>query len=154
MLHQQTSHFTGTQNGNVAVGEVGDFHLGQLLKLEGELDGEIVATAIFYRSADTLYGRYWGASVQINALHFETCYLQGIEYCIQNGIKRFNPGTQGEHKISRGFSPASTWSAHWLLHDGFASAIGEFLDEEQRHIDRYMDVVGEHLPYKNSERQQ
>ena len=64
----------------------------------------------------------------IDALHFETCYYQGIEYCIESGKAVFEPGTQGEHKIARGFSPVATWSAHWLRHPEFASAIGAYLE--------------------------
>ena len=65
-----------------------------------------VAAAVFYRGPDTLYGRYWGSTSHYDSLHFETCYYQGIEYCIAHGISRFEPGTQGEHKVSRGFSLA------------------------------------------------
>ena len=59
-----------------------------------------IAAAIFFRSADALYGRYWGAAAEFHSLHFETCYYQGIEYCIQHGLARFEPGTQGEHKVA------------------------------------------------------
>ena len=76
--------------------------------------GEPVAAAVFFRSADTLYGRYWGAEADYHSLHFETCYYQGIEFCIEHGLQRFEPGTQGEHKIARGFEPALTWSAHCI----------------------------------------
>jgi len=70
--------------------------------------GEAVAVAVFFRSADTLYGRYWGADADYHSLHFEACYYQGIDYCIANGLATFEPGTQGEHKIARGFEPALT----------------------------------------------
>ena len=73
-----------------------------------------VAAAVFFRSADTLYGRYWGAEADYHSLHFETCYYQGIDYCIEHGLARFEPGTQGEHKLARGFEPTLTWSAHWI----------------------------------------
>ncbi len=92
---------------------------------------------------------YWGADANYNALHFETCYYQGIDYCIDRGIRRFEPGTQGEHKISRGFVPVNTWSAHWLAQLEFSDAIGQFLKEESRHVDHYIDVVNEHSPYKD-----
>jgi predicted N-acyltransferase len=68
-----------------------------------ELQGTPIATAIFFRGGDTLYGRYWGAAAEFHSLHFETCYYQGIEYCIEQGLRRFEPGTQGEHKVPRGF---------------------------------------------------
>ena len=107
-----------------------------------------VAAAVFFVGGDTLYGRYWGAAGHYNALHFETCYYQGIDYCIEHGLSRFEPGTQGEHKISRGFVPCPTWSAHWLAHPQFLSAIGTYVEEEARHIDRYMRAVDSHSPYR------
>ena len=119
-----------------------------ILVILAEKDEHPVAAAVFYESNTTLYGRYWGSDGYYDALHFETCYYQGIDYCIENGIQRFEPGTQGEHKISRGFTPVNTWSAHWLAHPQFASAIERYLDEEGRHVDRYMDAVDEHTPYK------
>jgi uncharacterized protein len=113
-----------------------------------ERNKEPIATAVFYRGADALYGRYWGCNTDINALHFETCYYQGIDFCIRHGIRRFEPGTQGEHKISRGFSPVTTWSAHWLAHPEFFSAIGRYLDEEHDYIERYIEAVGQHSPFR------
>jgi predicted N-acyltransferase len=107
-----------------------------------------VAVAILFRGEDTLYGRYWGSSGDYHSLHFETCYYQGIEYCIANGIARFEPGTQGEHKIARGFVPTEVWSAHWLSNPRFAAAIDRYLDNERVHVDQYIDVVHEHAPYR------
>lgn len=108
-----------------------------------------VAAAVFWESETTLYGRYWGSDGHFDALHFETCYYQGIEYCIETGKALFEPGTQGEHKISRGFAPVSTYSAHWLAHPEFASAIERYLDAEGQHVDRYIDAVDAHTPYKS-----
>jgi len=117
-----------------------------------EKDERPVAAAVFWDSETTLYGRYWGSDGHYDALHFETCYYQGIEYCIETGRQIFEPGTQGEHKISRGFSPQTTWSAHWLAHPEFADAIERYLDEEGRHVDRYVDAVDAHTPYKSGEK--
>jgi predicted N-acyltransferase len=110
---------------------------------------ELVAVAICFRSDTVLYGRYWGASKFIDSLHFETCYYQGIDYCIEQGLQVFEPGTQGEHKISRGFVPAETWSAHWLSHPQFAAAVDDYLERERTHIESYIDSVGAHVPYRN-----
>ena len=110
-----------------------------------------VAAAVFFVSPDTLYGRYWGSSADYNALHFETCYYQGIDYCIEHGISRFEPGTQGEHKVSRGFTPATTQSAHWLAHPEFLAAIGDYVEEEGRHVDRYMEAVNSRSPYRRDD---
>ena len=107
-----------------------------------------VAVAILFRSDDTLYGRYWGSSGDYHSLHFETCYYQGIDYCIRHGLQRFEPGTQGEHKIARGFVPQPVWSSHWLSDTRFAAAVDRYLDREREHIDQYMDVVEDHVPYR------
>ncbi len=122
-----------------------------ILVVLADKDEEPVAAAVFFESEDILYGRYWGSNGHYDALHFETCYYQGIDYCIKTGKQVFEPGTQGEHKISRGFSPETTWSAHWLAHPEFADAVSRYLDEEARHVDRYMDVVESRSPYKTME---
>jgi len=111
------------------------------------LDTEPVAVAIFFRGADTLYGRYWGATDNFHSLHFEACYFQGIDYCIEHGLKHFEPGTQGEHKIARGFAPAKTWSAHWIADPQLARAIATHAAQERTAVDRYVESVNEHLPF-------
>jgi predicted N-acyltransferase len=107
-----------------------------------------IAAAVFFAGADVLYGRYWGSDAHYDALHFETCYYQGIEYCIEHGLQRFEPGTQGEHKIARGFTPVPTYSAHWLQHPEFFDAIGKYLNQEAEHIESYMQAVDDHSPYR------
>lgn len=123
----------------------------RILVVFAEQAGSAVAAAVFFESAQTLYGRYWGSDAHVDALHFETCYYQGIEYCIETGKAVFEPGTQGEHKIARGFAPAATWSAHWLRHPEFASAIGAYVSAEARQVDRYMQLVDAHSPYRRSD---
>ena len=115
-----------------------------------EFESAPIAAAVFFESDEALYGRYWGSDGHFDALHFETCYYQGIDYCIETGKQVFEPGTQGEHKISRGFSPATTCSAHWLAHPQFSNAIEDYLHEEGRHVDRYIEAVDAHSPYKDS----
>ena len=110
--------------------------------------GEAVAVAIFLRGEDTLYGRYWGSSGNYHSLHFETCYHQGVEYCIREGLARFEPGTQGEHKIARGFRPAPVWSAHRLAHPAFAQAVAAYLARERQQIEGYLQAAGEHVPFR------
>ena len=119
-----------------------------ILVVLAEQRGVPIAASVFFRGADTLYGRYWGSDGHYDALHFETCYYQGIEHCIQHGLAIFEPGTQGEHKISRGFVPATTYSAHWLRHPQFFDAIARYLEEEGEHVERYMDAVEQHTPYR------
>jgi len=123
---------------------------GSVAVVIAERERQPIAAAVFYRGLDTLYGRYWGSDAHYNALHFETCYYQGIDYCIENDIATFEPGTQGEHKISRGFTPVTTWSAHWLARPEFLAAIGEYLDAEGEHIDHYIEAVRGHTPYRRN----
>jgi hypothetical protein len=106
-----------------------------------------IALAIFFVGDDALYGRYWGAGGNYHSLHFETCYYQGIEYCIEKGLARFEPGTQGEHKVPRGFVPALTSSAHYIADERFAAAIREFAAREAHGVDVYAAAVNEHVPY-------
>jgi predicted N-acyltransferase len=106
-----------------------------------------IAAAIFFVGDDALYGRYWGAGGNYHSLHFETCYYQGIEYCIERKLQRFEPGTQGEHKVPRGFVPALTRSAHYIADPRFAAAIRDFALREARGVDSYAAAVNEHVPY-------
>jgi predicted N-acyltransferase len=108
----------------------------------------VVAAAIFFCCKEALFGRYWGAAADYHSLHFETCYHQGIEFCIERGIARFEPGTQGEHKVSRGFEPAITWSAHYIADPDFRAAIGEYLTREATLIEAYALEVQAHVPYR------
>ena len=108
----------------------------------------MVAGAICLRSQDTLYGRHWGCYHDYHSLHFETCYYQGIDYCIRHGLTTFEPGAQGEHKISRGFLPTPTWSAHWIAHQGFREIIGRFLQQETGAMRDYMEDLSGQSPFK------
>ena len=123
-----------------------------LLIILARQHGVPIATALCFRSDTTLYGRYWGSGADYHSLHFETCYYQGIDYCIREGLERFEPGTQGEHKIARGFVPQPTWSCHWLRDPEFHRAVGAFLTRETRHVDAYMDELGDHVPYRQISR--
>jgi hypothetical protein len=106
-----------------------------------------IAVAIFFVGEDALYGRYWGAGGNYHSLHFETCYYQGIEYCIEHRLGSFEPGTQGEHKVPRGFVPTLTSSAHYITDERFADAIRDFAAREARGVDHYASSVNEHVPY-------
>jgi uncharacterized protein len=107
-----------------------------------------VAGALYFRSTDTLYGRYWGCEREYDALHFEACYYQGIEYCIANGLQRFDPGAQGEHKIQRGFRPITTWSNHWIADPQLSAAVGDFTRREAQHNEQYRKAAATMLPFK------
>ncbi len=110
---------------------------------------EYVAGAFNVRGSDTLYGRHWGCSHDFHSLHFEACYYQGLEYCINNGLQRFEPGAQGEHKIARGFLPAKTWSAHWIADERFKMPIKQFLQHETGGMEHYISELHDHSPFKN-----
>ena len=113
---------------------------------------ETAAAAVFFEGGEALYGRYWGAYEQHHSLHFETCYHQGIEYCIERGISRFESGAQGEHKVARGFAPATTWSMHWIVDPRFRTAIAEYLQREGEDRDDYERYIASHVPYRNKAR--
>jgi predicted N-acyltransferase len=112
------------------------------------LEGEAVAGSLCFKSSNTLYGRYWGCLEELDCLHFEACYYQGIEYCIKQGLQRFDPGAQGEHKIQRGFEPTRTWSSHWIANPDFAQAIADFTRRENPHIESYIAEASSYLPFK------
>jgi uncharacterized protein len=109
----------------------------------------VVAAAIFFCGGEALFGRYWGAAADYHSLHFEACYHQGIEFCIERRIARFEPGTQGEHKVSRGFEPAMTWSAHYIADADFRAAISEYLAREGAAVEAYALEVQGHVPYRD-----
>ncbi len=109
-----------------------------------------LAGALNFQDSNNLYGRYWGCLEEYDSLHFESCYYQGIEHCIENKLKRFDPGVQGEHKIKRGFLPVETYSAHWIKDDRFKKAIEDFLVRERMHILDYTERCKSLLPFKNS----
>ncbi|MEE2653921.1 MAG: GNAT family N-acetyltransferase [Spongiibacter marinus] len=119
-----------------------------VLAYEGDVP---VAAALNFQGADTLFGRYWGCIREYDFLHFEACYYQGIEHCIEQGLSKFDPGAQGEHKIQRGFEPITTYSQHWLADASFSDAVARFLHTEQRHIAEYLQEAAQALPFKQGE---
>jgi predicted N-acyltransferase len=119
-----------------------------LLMVLAELDGKPIASALNLFSPTTLYGRYWGSVGHVPLLHFEACYYQALEFCIERGIRVFEGGAQGEHKLARGFMPTQTWSAHWLRHPEFSDAVEKFLAQETAGIERYVDELNERSPFR------
>lgn len=112
------------------------------------LDGRRIAAALFIYDHQTIYGRYWGCLEHLPCLHFETAYYQALDFCISEKIQTFEGGAQGEHKLARGFLPHKTYSAHYLNEPAFANAVAHFLEREQGGIERYMDELNEHSPFK------
>ncbi len=123
----------------------------QILLVLADLDDQCIAGSLMYHSDTTLYGRHWGATRQVDGLHFEACYYQGIQYCIERGLEIFEPGAQGEHKIARGFRPTLTRSSHWITDERFRSPISAHVLHEQAAIKDYMQQLEAKLPYRNAE---
>lgn len=120
----------------------------QMLILIARIGARPVAAALLLFDQDTLYGRYWGATEEMDCLHFETCYYQGIDFCIEHKLRHFNPGTQGEHKLVRGFEPTATHSYHWIKSDTFRPAIARFLAQEGKQREDYQRAAEIHLPFR------
>ena len=120
----------------------------QVLLVLADFEGRCIAGALMYRSDHALYGRHWGCIQQLDALHFEVCYYQGIEYCIAQGLELFEPGAQGEHKMARGFLPACTKSSHWILDERFRAPIAHYIEHERDAISEYMEKLSASSPYR------
>src|SRR5690606_9927654 len=120
----------------------------QLVLVLACLDGAPVAGALNLRGGDTLYGRYWGSDVSVPGLHFEACYYQGIEYCLREGLSRFEPGAQGVHKIARGFLPAIVRSRHWIADARFAGALRDWCADESEAVLRHAAILSERSPFR------
>jgi predicted N-acyltransferase len=118
-----------------------------------ERDGQPIASSLVAvqglgTSNAVAYGRYWGALERVDCLHFEACYYQPLNWCIANGVQRFEGGAQGEHKMARALMPVATYSAHWLAHPAFADAVERFLERESAGVDNYLDHLAERSPFK------
>ncbi len=123
---------------------------GNILLVIAMRDGKPIAASLNLFNDSALYGRYWGTHEFHSGLHFETCYYQTLEFCIERGIRIFEGGAQGEHKLARGFLPVKCHSAHWLKEARFARAVDDFLRREGGGIDSYVDELNEHKPFKDA----
>ncbi|MEQ6916135.1 GNAT family N-acetyltransferase [Halomonas aquatica] len=120
-----------------------------LLLIQARREGRPVAAALCLQGARTLYGRYWGSEVEADCLHFEACYYQGIEHCLERGLTLFDPGTQGEHKLARGFAPQRLTSLHHIADARLRDAVARFCAEEAAHVDGYCRAAEAALPYRS-----
>ncbi|HEY6354355.1 MAG TPA: GNAT family N-acetyltransferase, partial [Burkholderiaceae bacterium] len=113
--------------------------------------GEPIAVSLIAldRERNAAFGRYWGTTRFVDSLHFEACYYQPLQWCISQGIERFEGGAQGEHKMARGLLPTPTASSHRLAHPAFARAVDEFLLAERDGIAQYVDELNERLPFRH-----
>jgi predicted N-acyltransferase len=125
--------------------------LDQIMLVLAKHGDHYVAGALYFFSSTTLYGRYWGCSEEFEMLHFEACYYQGIEFCIERGLTKFDAGAQGEHKIQRGFVPTAIWSNHWIKDQQFAAAIQDYISQETDSNQQHMDEAKNYLPFKKAD---
>jgi len=123
----------------------------QILLVLASKDNFYVGAALSFIGKNTLFGRYWGCYEEYSSLHFETCYYQGLEYCFEHRLQKFDSGAQGEHKISRGFEPITTYSAHWIQNPRFSTLIADFLKREKVLMEQYKKSCYQKLPFKESD---
>ncbi len=116
--------------------------------------GAVIAASLFFQGEASLFGRYWGCLESLPGLHFEACYYRGIEHCIAEGLKHFDAGAQGEHKLLRGFEPVTTQSYHWIDHPEFAQAVDDYVQQEAAAVLAYQDNARDYLPYKKDQNKQ
>ena len=117
-----------------------------------ELDGRPIAGALNLRGSDALYGRNWGAEGDHRYLHFEACYYRAIDFAIEHGLERVEAGTQGPHKVQRGYLPVETFSAHWIADPGLRDPVRDFVTREARQIAREMKSMAEASPYRRGDK--
>ena len=111
-----------------------------------------IAGAINFVGHDRIFGRNWGATREVPFLHFELCYYQAIDYAIQHKLAVVEAGAQGEHKLARGYAPATTYSVHYIAHPGLRGAIADFLEHERASVAREQDALGSYTPFRKGER--
>jgi predicted N-acyltransferase len=128
--------------------EIGEVLRDRLHMVVASQDGEEFAAAFNLYKGDGLYGRYWGCSQEVDFAHFEVCLYRPIEWCIEQGVQKFEPGAQGGHKYDRGFMPTPTYSAHWLRDPRLGDAVEGFIWQERREIEREIASMREDSPYK------
>jgi predicted N-acyltransferase len=115
-----------------------------------ERNGQAIASSLIALGDDVAYGRYWGALERVDCLHFEACYYQPLQWCIEQGFQRFEGGAQGEHKMARALLPVRTSSAHWLARPDFSDAVARFLEREGQGVADYLDELQQRSPFKAS----
>jgi hypothetical protein len=130
---------------------LGETMADKIVLIMAKQDGRWVAGALNLLGKDTLYGRNWGSDGAFRYLHFEMCYYRAIDFAIEHGLQRVEAGAQGEHKISRGYMPVATWSAHWIADPSFRRAVARFLDDERRLVAENIRELSEAGPYRCSD---
>ncbi len=111
-----------------------------------------IAGAINFLGSDRIFGRNWGAIREVPFLHFELCYYQAIDFAIQHKLQVVEAGAQGEHKLARGYAPASTFSVHWIAHPGLRAAVADFLEQERLSVEQQQEMLDQYTPFRKGER--
>nr|WP_172123411.1 MULTISPECIES: GNAT family N-acetyltransferase [unclassified Devosia] len=111
-----------------------------------------IAGAINFLGHDRIFGRNWGATREVPFLHFELCYYQAIDYAIAHKLAVVEAGAQGEHKLARGYAPATTYSVHYIAHPGLRGAIADFLEHERASVAREQEALDTYTPFRKGER--
>ena len=130
---------------------IGDAMADRILLVMARRAGRYIAGAINFIGDDALYGRNWGAIEEHPFLHFEVCYYQAIDFALSRGLKRVEAGAQGEHKLARGYRPIQTYSIHDIADRRLKAAVAEYLDRERVYVDRAVEQLGEHLPFRHED---
>ena len=113
-------------------------------------NNKYIAGALNFIGGDTIYGRNWGCIEDHKNLHFEVCYYRAIDFAINNKLKKVEAGAQGAHKISRGYQPSKTFSAHWIKDIDFFEAISNYLKDERVYIQENIEKLNEYIPFKKN----
>lgn len=127
---------------------IGERMADRILLIMAKRDGQYIAGALNLIGSHALFGRYWGAVEDHPFLHFELCYYQAMEWAIAHGLSRVEAGAQGEHKLSRGYRPTTTYSAHWIVNSGFRRAVDDYLKHERRQVAHDNAALEEYLPFR------
>ena len=120
----------------------------RVLLLLASRGGRPIAGALNLIGADTLYGRYWGATEEVAFLHFELCYYQAIDWAIAHGLRHVEAGAQGSHKLARGYEPTPTYSAHHIPDPSFRRAVEDYLEAERVAVAEDIDVLDQRTPFR------
>jgi hypothetical protein len=127
---------------------IGERMAGKLLLVMARRGGRYIAGALNLLGSDTLYGRHWGATEDHRFLHFEVCYYQAIKFALAHGLTRVDAGAQGPHKLSRGYLPETTYSAHYIADPNFRRAVENYLEEERREVAMTGAMLARHAPFR------
>ncbi len=121
----------------------------QILLVMCKREGRYIAGALNFIGSETLYGRNWGCLEDHPCLHFETCYYQAIDFAISRGLKFVEAGAQGAHKLSRGYLPVTTYSAHFIANSSLRQAVGDYLEQERQFVEREQNILKAHSPFRS-----